>query len=162
MGKKKRKPWGWGIDIDWMSTMWGPSGPVPPEEDEGSEMPGMGRPVSRVIEDGEGPDDSWLAKKDLHKDPAWKEWLTENMNRDDLYFTVRVDEVPKTKVTTGYSRTTGERSFTYWLPVHEFLAEGATVRDVMRAAYVALYQHVATKLDLPAPPPDPGRRRAAA
>jgi hypothetical protein len=152
---KKRKPYGWGINIAWMSSI----GPGEPPEDGGLPEE-WGRAVRPVVEEDSGPGDSWRAEKDLHKNPKWKAWLTKYMSRDDLFLMVRVDEVPKVKVTTGYSRKSGERSFTYWLPVHEFIERSE--RDVMRAAYVGLYQRVAEELELPAPPADPGPRKKVA
>lgn len=153
-----RRPLAQLVNIAWMSDLYAPGEagkPFVPDGFTDAEQQGYGTQVaSDAFPEHEGPYGSDLGRADVRDDPAWSDWLEQHMSRDDVTVMLRVDDTPKRKLTGRWAKKAQEWGFTYWVPVQDFLAEGATERSVTRAAVCDLYRAVAERLSLPEPPPN--------
>ncbi len=156
----KHHPPGGSVNMAWCSTLYSPGGVGEWHDDDVDDMDGMGVQVDGdpYLENDYDNDPSDLGVDDVQDNPEWRAWFAEHIDGVDLFLMLQIeDDRPAKKVTTGYSRKSGQRSFTLYVPVQEFLS-GTGERTVVRGLVVELYQAVAKKLGLPDPPPDPGER----
>lgn len=151
---EERPPFAQLIGIAWMSSLYQPGGTRPFVSDDFPGDAGYGRQVSSDEEAGDvaGDDPSYLGRDDVRNDPAWRGWLDAHLSRDDISVNIQVEDIPKAKVTSSFSKKQQQHRVTYWLPVQDFLVEGSDERSVVRGAVCELYRAVARRLDLPDPP----------
>lgn len=101
-----------------------------------------------------GVSEAMLAQLDFFHDPAWNQWLRENVGVDQEWF-LFVEDRDKVKHLHRRAGADGLESTTCYAPVALFLADD-TERDVVRDLLRGLYAYCATKRGWPEPPPLPG------
>ena len=155
-----------------ISEIWWVHGPaLPPGNSKEYFLAADGTPVDGfgVPATDDGPINAaettgtFLAERDVFDDPAWKQWLDENMARDDVDPTLRIDTVDRPRLTHGFSKRRHVHTYTYWVPVAALVIDGVERGDirlwvheraVIRRAICQMYRLIAASLDLPEPPPD--------